>query len=71
MRLETYAHLLESAEDVVEWVRGSHLTDYQERLAPVEFARFVDRYRERLLALLGPLRPYLFTYDRLFLWGTR
>ncbi len=71
VRLQTYAHLLESAEDVVEWVRGSLLTDYQRRLAPADFARFIDRYRERLLAVLGPVRPYLFTYDRLLLWGAK
>ena len=71
VRLQVYAHLLESAEEVVEWVRGSLLTDYQQRLEPALFDRFVDRYRERLLLALGPARPYLFTYDRLFFWGAK
>ncbi len=71
VRLQVYGHLLESAGEVVEWVRGSLLTDYQQRLAPADLARFVDRYRERLLPRLSAARPYLFTYDRLFFWGAR
>ncbi len=71
VRLQIYPHLLESAEEVVEWVRGSLLTGYQRRLAPADFARFVERYRERLLAALGPARPVLFTYERLLFWGAR
>jgi trans-aconitate 2-methyltransferase len=71
VRLQVYAHLLESAEEVVEWVRGSLLIEYQQRLSPEDFARFVERYRERLLHRLGAGRPYLFTYDRLFFWAAK
>lgn len=71
VRLETYAHLLGSREDVVEWVRGTTLTDYERRLDPATWARFLDRYRERLRAALPDERPFLYTYRRLFLWGRR
>ena len=69
VRLQVYAHLLGSVDEVVEWVRGALLTAYQERLSPDEFARFVDRYRERLQQALGDGRPYLFTYDRILFWA--
>jgi trans-aconitate 2-methyltransferase len=71
VRLETYAHPLASRDDVVEWVRGTTLTDYERRLDPATWARFLERYRERLRATLPDERPFLYTYRRLFLWGRR
>jgi trans-aconitate 2-methyltransferase len=69
--LEVYPHQLGSREDVIEWVRGSLLTDYQGRLGAELYARFLARYRERLFALLPDARPFLYTYDRIFIWGRR
>lgn len=71
VRLETYAHPLAAREDVVEWVRGTTLTDYEKRLDPANFARFLARYRERLAASLPDERPFLYTFRRVFLWGRR
>ena len=71
VRVEIYGHLLESREQVVEWVRGTLLTDYQKRLAPPDWERFLERYRATLLAQLPDQRPFLYTYPRLFLWGAR
>jgi trans-aconitate 2-methyltransferase len=71
VRLETYAHPLGSRDDVVEWVRGTTLTDYEKRLDPADWARFLERYRERLRAVLPDERPFLYTFRRLFLWGRR
>lgn len=71
VRLETYAHPLGSRDDVVEWVRGTTLTDYEKRLDPATWARFLERYRERLRAALPDERPFLYTYRRLFLWARR
>jgi trans-aconitate 2-methyltransferase len=71
VRLQVYTHLLPSGEDVVEWVKGSLLTDYQSRLPPPLFDAFVARYRERLLEKLGPAKPFLFTFKRLLLWARR
>jgi trans-aconitate 2-methyltransferase len=71
VRLEVYAHPLASREEVVDWVRGTTLTDYERRLDAPTWARFLDRYRERLMAALPDERPFVYTYRRLFLWGRR
>ena len=69
VRVEIYGHLLESREQVIEWVRGALLTDYQKRLAPPDWERFLQDYRTLLFAQLPDLRPFFYTYPRLFLWG--
>jgi trans-aconitate 2-methyltransferase len=71
VRLEVYAHPLASREDVVEWVRGTYLTDYEKRLDGAAWARFLERYRARLMAELPDERPFVYTYKRLFLWGRK
>jgi trans-aconitate 2-methyltransferase len=71
VRVEVYAHPLAAREEVVEWVRGTLLTDYEKRLDSETFARFLDRYRERLMAALPDERPFLYTYRRLFVWAMR
>ncbi len=73
VRFEIYAHVLGSREDVVEWVRGTTLTDYEKRLDAPTWARFLERYHEKLMAALPDERPFVYTYRRLFLWarGTR
>jgi trans-aconitate 2-methyltransferase len=71
VRLEIYAHRLGAPEDVVEWVRGTTLTDYERRLDPATWVRFLARYTERLLDALPDERPFLYTYRRLFVWGLK
>jgi trans-aconitate 2-methyltransferase len=71
VRMQVYVHRLESTADVVEWVRGTTLTRFQDVLAPDVFERFVARYRERLLEVLGEHRPFLYTFKRLLFWGQR
>ena len=71
VRLQVYAHELAEPGEVVEWTRATLLTSYQRRLPPDVYDRFVARYRERLLAVLGDARPYLFTFKRLLLWADR
>jgi trans-aconitate 2-methyltransferase len=70
-RLEIYVHHLGSRDDVVEWVKGTLLTDYQKRMPPELFARFLDRYRERLLPRLDDGRPYFYPFKRILFWGER
>ena len=69
VRVEIYGHLLESREQVIEWVRGALLIDYQKRLLPPDWERFLKAYRELLLPQLPDQRPFLYTYPRIFLWG--
>jgi trans-aconitate 2-methyltransferase len=71
VRLQVYAHRLGSRDDVVEWVKGTLLTDYQRRLAPPAFEEFLRRYRDRLLARLDDTRPFLFTFKRILFRARR
>jgi trans-aconitate 2-methyltransferase len=71
VRLVVYSHHLPTRDDVVEWVKGSVLTDYQKRMPDELYPRFLDTYRERLGPRLADTRPYLLTYKRLFLWALR
>jgi trans-aconitate 2-methyltransferase len=59
-----YGHVMASSADVVEWVKGTLLTDYQSRLSPDLFIAFVARYREALRAALGDQSPYYYTFKR-------
>lgn len=71
VRVQIYGHLLPSTADVVEWVKGSLLTDYERRLGADRFPPFLTRYTERLLEILGDVRPFFYTYKRVLLWGSR
>src|SRR5205823_2608818 len=71
VRLQVYLHRLASRDEVVEWVKGTLLTDYQRRLPAELYARFVARYRERLLPALEDTCPYFFTFKRVLLWAQR
>ena len=63
VRMQVYGHLLPSSEDVIEWVKGTLLTFYEHE------PRFIERYRQRLLARIGVQRPYFYTYKRVLLLG--
>lgn len=71
VRLQVYAHRLASREAVVEWVKGTWLTDYQKRLAPELYERFLERYRELLLPRLVDTRTFFYTFKRIVFWGQR
>jgi trans-aconitate 2-methyltransferase len=68
---EWYLHHLASRDEVVEWVKGTLLTDYESRMPPEVFEEFLVRYRRRLLPLLEDGRPYRYPFKRLLLWGRR
>jgi trans-aconitate 2-methyltransferase len=73
VRLIVYPHVLTSREDVVEWMKGTLLTEYARHLPPdgALFAQFVESYRERLLGRLDPDRPFFFPFKRILCWGQR
>jgi trans-aconitate 2-methyltransferase len=71
VRMQIYLHRLAGRDDVVEWVRGSFLTDYQRRMAPEMFAMFLERYRSLLLERLDDTRPFVYPFKRIFAWGCR
>jgi trans-aconitate 2-methyltransferase len=71
VRLQVYAHRLTSTAEVVEWVKGTGLTRFKKLLAPDDWDRFIDTYRERLFAALGEQLPYLYLFKRILMWGRR
>jgi trans-aconitate 2-methyltransferase len=71
VRLEVYAHRLPSRADVVEWVKGTLLTDYKKRLSAELYERFLERYRQVLLPQLEDTAPYLYPFKRVLLWAAR
>jgi trans-aconitate 2-methyltransferase len=70
VRLQVYGHLLPSADDVVEWVRGALLTHYEGLLDADRYEQFLGEYRQELRNALGEQRPYFYTYKRVLLWGS-
>jgi trans-aconitate 2-methyltransferase len=69
VRLQVYGHHLDSTADVVEWTKGTSLVRFR-RVLPAElFDRFVDRYRTRLLDVLGDRAPYFYAFKRILFWG--
>ncbi len=69
VRLQLYAHFLESTASVVEWVKGSLLTYYKSHLSPDLYGEFFKEYQKRLIERLGWAEPFFFPMKRLFLWG--
>jgi trans-aconitate 2-methyltransferase len=69
VRLQVYGHVLESTDAVVEWVKGTLLTDYAARMPESLHEEYVARYRDRLNAALGEQRPYFYPFKRILLWG--
>jgi len=64
-----YGHELESTAAVIDWVKGTLLTDYERRLGD-RYSTFLEQYSKQLLARLGDKRPYFYTYKRVLIWAT-
>ena len=71
VRVQVYPHRLGSRDDVVEWLRGTLLTDYEKRLPADLFATFLEAFRARIRADRPDTRPHFFPYKRLLLWARR
>jgi trans-aconitate 2-methyltransferase len=71
VRLQVYGHRLPSTTEVVEWVRGTSLTRFASRLPDELFNEYVDRYRRRLVQVLGTHEPYFYPFKRILFWGAR
>ena len=69
VRLQVYLHVLPEPGAVVEWVKGTLLTDYRKRLPDDLYEKFVARYGELLVAELPDERPFPFSFKRVLLWG--
>ncbi|HEX3947086.1 MAG TPA: hypothetical protein VHW47_05250, partial [Acidimicrobiales bacterium] len=69
VRLQVYGHLLAGTAEVVEWVRGTLLTSFRQRLDGPTYEAFVGRYRQRLGEELGDRRPYFYAFGRVLAWA--
>jgi trans-aconitate 2-methyltransferase len=71
VRLQVYGHHLASTADVVEWVKGTSLVRFRERMPAELYEQFLDTYRTRLLQVLGDRSPYFYAFKRILLWARR
>jgi trans-aconitate 2-methyltransferase len=71
IRMEVYTHVLPSSEGVFDWVKGTLLTGFRERLAATDYASFEDEYRSELLRRLPTHRPFIYPFQRTLLWGRK
>ena len=71
VRMQVYAHVIESRDGVVEWVKGTLLTAYRERLGPELRAQFEERYRDRLREVLPDDQPFFYPFRRILFWALR
>ena len=69
VREQVYLHRLPTPADVIEWVKGSLLTDYRNRLPPADYEAYLTDYRQRLLSILPNNRPSLYPFKRILLWA--
>jgi trans-aconitate 2-methyltransferase len=71
VRLQVYGHRMGAASDVVEWVKGTTLTRFRERLPEDLYEAFLVRYTDALLSVLGNRRPYFYAFKRILFWARR
>jgi trans-aconitate 2-methyltransferase len=69
--LNIYGHQLESRDGVLEWVKGTYLTDYERRLPPALYQRYLARYHELLVETFEDRKPFFYPYRRILIWGRR
>jgi trans-aconitate 2-methyltransferase len=71
VRLIVYPHVLAGRDEVIEWMKGTLLTEYARHLPAELFDRFLDEYQSRLLARLEAAQPFFFPFKRILCWGQK
>jgi trans-aconitate 2-methyltransferase len=69
--MQVYGHLLPSRVDVVEWVKGTLLTEARSLLPEGLYEPFVAQYRAELMRELPDEKPYFYAFKRVLLWAER
>lgn len=67
--LRVYTHILESREDVIEWVKGTMLTHFKSRLKESDYEKFLTEFRLRLFTELPDERPFFYPFKRILIWA--
>jgi trans-aconitate 2-methyltransferase len=73
-RLQVYVHRLPDTLSVIEWVKGTLLTQYRRELGDERYEEFLTRYRDELLAELGDRggqAPYTHLFKRVLFRARR
>jgi trans-aconitate 2-methyltransferase len=68
VRMQVYVHRLPTTSSVVEWVKGTLLTEYRRELGEEQYEAFLDEYRTQLFAALGDPSgeaPYTHLFKRI------
>ena len=68
--LKVYPHVLADADAILEWVKGTLLTYYSERLPGGDRWRFLERYRLELNRIF-PQKPVFYGFKRVLLSAIR
>lgn len=71
VRMVVYPHVLDDRQAVVEWVKGTMLTDYQKRLAPEMWERFLSAYRDELFKSMADVKPFFYPFKRILFWARK
>ncbi|HLB32690.1 MAG TPA: methyltransferase domain-containing protein [Chthoniobacterales bacterium] len=71
VRQQVYPHFLASREDIVEWIKGTWLTAYKERLPEKLYDLLLANYQKALFAELPEQGPIFYPFKRTFLWARR
>ncbi len=71
VRVQVYGPVLPSTAAVVDWMAGTSLTRFERLLDETTYGAFVDRYRARLVEVLGDRKPYYFAFKRILFWAQR
>jgi trans-aconitate 2-methyltransferase len=71
VHMHVYAHRLESRVGMVDWVKGTMLTDYSKRLTPTDYDAFLAEYTDTLFARVPEARPFFYPFKRILIWATK
>jgi len=67
--MHVYPQRMTNAGEIVEWTRGSLLTDYERRMSPALFQQFLESYRKGIIQSYGSESPVFFPFKRILLWA--
>lgn len=67
--LRVYPHVLDDADAVVSWVRGTTLTRFARSLPTTVFDDFLVEYGERVREHYGSGQQVFFPFSRILFWG--
>lgn len=71
VRSQIYAHTMDTTDVLIEWVKGSLLIYFKNRLPNDLYLEFLKEYKNRLLGTVGWASPFFFPMKRILIWGKK